>query len=225
VSVFIVCVTQAREKISFNDFYAPPDSNGTVLSRKKYDEICHTLLMCVPKEDGGDPLDGVPAHLKAHCKLLMTKWQRFVMVGGAIQLRRCRGPMPEFHHALTGEWPKVTCVDEIFDVLWDIHHQSGHVKTPATLHGLAVERGLWGIPREACRHFVLCCLVCSMSKRIMKTEETCKPIYAATYNERVQMDLIGKMTLSTTTFVLYYIMSALTHCCRCFISRHALNKV
>ena len=112
MSVLIVCVTQAREKISFNDFYAPPDSNGTVLSRKKYDEICHTLLMCVPKEEGGDPLHGVPTNLKAHCKLLMTKWQRFVMVGGAIQLRRCRGPMPEFHHAVTGEWPKVTCLDE-----------------------------------------------------------------------------------------------------------------
>ena len=59
----------------------------------------------------------------------------------------------------------------------------------------------------------------------MKTEETCKPIYAATYNERVQMDLIGKISLSTTTFVLYYTMSALTHCCRYFISRHAFIKV
>ena len=90
---------------------------------------------------------------------------------------------------------KVTCLDELFDILWELHLLSGHMKTPATLHALAVERGLWGIPREACKIFVHCCLICSMSKRILKKQESCKPIYASTYNDRSQMDLIDMRTI------------------------------
>jgi hypothetical protein len=182
---------QKREKVAFERAYTPPADNGTVITRDRYKEVCEALAKTVPVNEGDNPYEGMEKKDKRALREMLVKWQRFVMVGGTVQLRRIKGPYPDKHYLETGEYPKVTCLDEVFDILWEIHHLSGHVKTPATLHSLSRERGLWGIPREACKTFVECCMVCSMSKRILKKQESCTPILAKTYNDRSQMDLIG----------------------------------
>ena len=61
---------------------------------------------------------------------LRRKWELFTLRGGRKQLRRKLGKGPKAHFGQTGEWPKVVCLDDLFDIIWKAHHVNGHLKTP-----------------------------------------------------------------------------------------------
>ena len=59
-------------------------------------------------------------------------------------------------------------VVQVFDILWEAHQRHGHQKTPAVLHQLVRDEGMFGIPRKACECFIACCHICSKQRRVLK---------------------------------------------------------
>ena len=211
------CCFQNRERNTFDITYEPPKENANILKRSRYNFILTKLRDAERRENDSDVSsdDGFSCRERDKVKDLQRKWHRKVLLGGTEQLCRKYGPMPDVFHAQNARYPVAVCEDELFDILWKIHHESGHLKTPAALHNLTVRAGYWGIPRTACQKFVACCLICMRSKRILHKvihflllfafspihvilpgqDQTCTPIYAAKFMDRMQMDLIGRDAL------------------------------
>ena len=106
-SILVLVHPQAREKKSFQQSYTPPSTNASVISRAKYDNVVAALVETVPANEGDDPFKGMPGKKIRSLRKLLTKWERYVLVGGTVQLRRVQGPMPELHYVRTTEYPKV----------------------------------------------------------------------------------------------------------------------
>jgi hypothetical protein len=70
------------------------------------------------EEDGIDEDEGTIG--LASLKGLHRKWELFTLVGGERQLRRKKGPYPQSMFTLVGEYPRVVCLDEAFDVIWKV---------------------------------------------------------------------------------------------------------
>ena len=45
------------------------------------------------------------------------------LVGGDEKLLQKKGSQAVAYHDITGEWPRVICLDEMFDLMWDAHQR------------------------------------------------------------------------------------------------------
>ena len=132
----------------------------------------------------------------------MSRWALMRLSGGKPQLRRKMGKNAVKYRQLQGEWPRAVRMSELFDIIWNVHHKHGHLRTAQALQEkLLFEEGVWGIPRPAVLLFISCCLACASFKAVRKQVCSCSTRCGTNaWHDQYSSAFVWNRTIPTSPF-------------------------